>query len=94
MPCLLALLGFFAPRLVLVILWLTGYSGPAFKTTLWPLLGFFLMPFTTLAYAYGMNSNGSISGLYLVLVVVGVLLDLGTIGGGGRQARRRRAGRA
>jgi hypothetical protein len=91
MPCLLALIGFFFPRLVMVVLWLSGYMGRAFQTALWPLLGFFFAPFTTLAYAIGMNSNGGhIDGIYVILLIVAVLLDIGVIGGGGRQARMRR----
>ena len=35
-----------------------------------PLLGFFFMPYTTLAYAWAQNSNGSVDGFYLVAVVV------------------------
>ena len=62
------------------------YIGRAYDTTLWPLLGFFFMPYTTLAYAFGKNANGSIEGLYLVLVIVAVLFDFGSIGGGGRQS--------
>ena len=89
MPCLIAIFGFFFPRIVMVILWLTGYMGQAFQTAIWPLLGFFFAPFTTLAYAWGMNTNGSITGFYLVVVVLGALLDLGVIGGGGDQARKR-----
>jgi hypothetical protein len=39
------------------------------------------MPLTTLAYAFAVNSNGSVTGFYQVLVVVAVLVDLGLIGG-------------
>ena len=42
------------------------------------------MPLTTLAYAFAMNSNGSVDGMYLVLVVVTVLLDLGLVGAGSK----------
>jgi multisubunit Na+/H+ antiporter MnhG subunit len=92
MPCFVALIGFFFPRLAMLGLWLfTDYMSRAFQTALWPLLGFIFLPFTTLAYAFGVNSNGgSISGIYLVLVVFGVLLDLGVLSGGGQEARRRR----
>jgi hypothetical protein len=82
MPCLIALAGLFFPRLVLAILFLfTGYLGAAYQTVLWPVLGFILMPFTTLAYAVAMNSMGGMSGGGVVLVVIGVLLDLGSSGG-------------
>jgi hypothetical protein len=89
MPCLLAMIGFFFPRVALVILWLTGYTSNAFQTTLWPFLGFLFMPFTTLAYAYAMNTNGSVTGFYLFLVIVGVMMDVGVLGGGGHARRRR-----
>lgn len=89
MPCLFAGLAFFFPRLIILILAIfTTWIGSAYSTWLWPVLGFFLMPYTTLAYALAMNSNnGSVSGMYLVLVIVAVLFDLGAWGGGGRQSR-------
>ena len=34
MPCLLALIGFFCPRIVLIILWLSGYLDKAYATAL------------------------------------------------------------
>lgn len=82
MPCLIALAGLFFPRLVLVILFLfTGYLHAAYQTVLWPILGFLFMPFTTLAYAVAMNAMGGMGGGGVVLVVIGVLLDLGSSGG-------------
>ena len=93
MPCLLGALALLLPRFVLVLVWLFGggWLGRAYQTVLWPLLGFFFMPLTTLAYAFAMNSNGSVSGFYMVLVVLAVLIDLGMIGGG--EASRRKAKR-
>lgn len=91
MPCLLAILAAFFPRLVIVLLALfTDYLGRAYDTFIWPLLGFFFLPFTTLAYAWAINANGSVSGLYLIIVVIAVLLDLGSYGGGGHTYRSRR----
>jgi hypothetical protein len=37
-----------------------------------------------LPYAFAINSNGSVDGMYLVLVVVTVLLDLGLVGAGSK----------
>ena len=85
----LGLIGFFFPRIVLIILWFYDYTPRAFQTTLWPVLGFIFMPFTTLAYAYAVNTNGSVTGGYLALVIFAALLDLGTIGGGGRRVKRK-----
>ena len=46
------LLGFFTPRIVLMILWLfTNYLTRAYETYVWPTLGFVFLPATTLAYA-------------------------------------------
>lgn len=91
MGCLLAVVALAFPRVVLALVFLfSDFLGRAYETTLWPVLGFFFMPFTTLAYAAAMNWNdGTVSGLYLVMVVIAVLMDLGSIGGGGHRARRR-----
>ncbi len=88
--CILILLSAFAPRLVLFLLWLfnPGYLSSPFSTWILPLVGFLFMPFTTLAYAFAWNQNGgSVGGIWIVLVVVAVLLDLGVIGGGARSMK-------
>jgi hypothetical protein len=56
---------------------------------LWPLLGFFFLPLTMLAYAWAVNTNGTVTGIYLVVVIVAVLVDLGIVGGGARSGRQR-----
>ncbi|MCY2954591.1 MAG: hypothetical protein NTU53_21895 [Planctomycetota bacterium] len=94
MPCLLGCLALVTPRIVLALVWLFGggYLGRAYHSVIWPLLGFVFLPLTTLAYAFAMNANhGSVSGIYLVIVVIAVLVDLGLTGGG--EAGRRRHGR-
>lgn len=88
MPCLVALLALLAPRLVIILLAIfSSYLASAYQTVVWPILGFFFMPFTTLAYAWAINSNGSVAGFYLVVVVLAVLVDLGSLGGGASQHR-------
>ena len=92
MGCILLLLSAFAPRLVLVLLWLFGgnYLSAPFSTWILPLLGFFFLPFTTLAYAFAWNQNGGdVGGVWIVLIVIAVLMDLGHIGGSARSMRRR-----
>lgn len=88
MPCLVALLAYFAPRfaIVLVVL-LSDYLGTAYRTSLVPFLGFLFLPVTTLAYAWAIHSHGSVEGLALVVVLLALLLDLGIIG---RTASKRR----
>ena len=89
MPCILALIAAFFPRLVIIALFLfSDYLGRAYSTVLWPILGFLFAPFTTLAYAFGKNSNGSIDGWYLVIVIVAILMDLGSFGGSASSGRK------
>src|SRR4051812_26126776 len=91
MPCLVVLLAFFFPRVVLVLLWLLNqpYLSAAFQNWIWPVLGFFFLPYTTLAYAWAWHaSGGNISGAPLVVVIIAVLVDLGALGGGARARRR------
>ena len=99
MGCLGVLLSFGAPRFVILVLWLgTDYLTRAFHSGWWPLLGFFFLPTTTIAYAIAQNAfstaAGGVSAGGIVLIVLGVAIDLGLLGGGGRglgkRAERRR----
>ncbi len=91
MPCLLGCLALGFPRLVILILVIfSDWIGDAYDTTIWPLLGFFFLPFTTLAYALAIHQAGEVTGLWLVLVVIAVLADLGSFGGGGAGWRKRK----
>jgi hypothetical protein len=82
MPFLIGCMALSAPRLALAIVFVfSNYLGRAYQSALWPLLGFFFMPLTTLAYAWAINRHGSVDGLYLIAVVLAVLIDLGIIGG-------------
>jgi len=91
MGCLLVLAAVLAPRLAMFFIWLlTNWFGRAYETTLWPVLGFLFAPYTTLAYMVGvLNGGGTISGGWLVLLIVAVLADLGVFGSGSHTARRR-----
>jgi hypothetical protein len=80
-PCLVGCLALFMPRIAIVLVVIfSDYIGRAYATVIWPLLGFFFLPLTTLAYAWAMNENGSVSGLYLVVLILAVLIDLGLLG--------------
>ena len=88
MPCFIALLALIVPRVAIVLVVLfSDYLGRAYATVIWPLLGFVFMPLTTLAYAYAVNTNNTVTGFYLVTVVVAVLIDLGSLGGGSKGYR-------
>jgi hypothetical protein len=90
MPFLIGCLALSAPRFaILLVVFFSNYIGRAYQTTLWPFVGFLLMPLTTLAYAWAINSHGSVEGLYLVVVVIAVLIDLGLVGGSASRRYRR-----
>ena len=89
MPCFVGCLALSMPRLAIVLVVIfSDFIGRAYDTMVWPLLGFFFMPLTTLAYAWAINSRGSVDGMHLVVMVLAVLIDLGIIGGSSRARRR------
>lgn len=89
MPFLVGCLALGTPRFAIILVWIfSDYIGRAYETTLWPVLGFFFMPLTTLSYAFAINDNGSVEGMYLVLVVVTVLMDLGLVGASSKSRKR------
>ena len=89
MGCLLVVLGLATPRFVIVILWIfTDYMSRAFETFWWPLLGFFFLPTTTIAYAIAQNTLQGDLAKVLVLVL-GVFIDVGIIGRGRGALRAR-----
>jgi hypothetical protein len=89
MPCFVGCLALSAPRLAIVLVVLfSDYIGRAFESNLWALLGFLFLPSTTLAYAWAINSRGSVEGVHLAVVVIAALLDLGLIGGSASRRRR------
>ena len=97
MGCIAVFAALFFPRIILVLVWLLGkgWLQESYQSVLWPVLGFFLMPLTTLAYALAWHmGEGAIQGPGIVLLVIAVLVDLGLLGGGTRmQARSGSTGR-
>ena len=88
MCCVLILLAFFTPRIVLFVLLLfTDYLSRAFDGFVLPFIGFLFLPATTLAYAIALNEFGGVNGLGLIVVLIGLAVDIGLIGGGARQRR-------
>ena len=85
MCCLLVAVAFVGPRFALFLLFLfTEYLTRAFDTFVIPFLGFLFLPWTTLAYAVAQNSFGGLHDFGLLLVILGVLADIGVFGGGAR----------
>lgn len=61
------------------MLWLfTNLLSRAFESWLLPLLGFFLLPWTTLAYAVLWSSSNRVQGFEWFIVVLAFLFDLGS----------------
>lgn len=90
MGCLLVLLALVTPRVVMAILWLfTDYLSQAFGSFFWPFIGFFFLPTTTMAYAVSVNAFDGVKGWGLVVLILGVMVDFGLLGGGGRTIGRR-----
>jgi len=90
MPCLLALVVLAFPRIILVLMWLfSNMLDRAYHGLIIPLLGFIFLPITTIVYAWMVTSNLPMQGFNLLILVVAVLLDAGSHGGGMRHYRRR-----
>jgi hypothetical protein len=82
MPCLLLVLFLAFPRIALVLLFLfSNYLQRAYHGLLLPLVGFLFLPLTTLAYAWMANTGRPTTGVNLIILVVAVVIDLGSLGG-------------
>jgi hypothetical protein len=60
----------------------------AFDNIILPILGFLFLPWTTLAYV--LVFQGGLSALDWILIIVAVLVDLGSYGGGYRNREKMR----
>ena len=90
--CLVAGLAFLGPRIVLVFMWLfTTYLNRPYPVFIVPVLGFFFLPWTTIAYAWAVDNRYGLSGWGLLWVIVALLVDVSTYGGGASSRRRYRA---
>lgn len=89
MPLIIGCLALGMPRVVLVLVYLfTNLLQTSYTTILWPILGVIFAPLTTLAYAFAVQqSGGHVSGIWLALVIVAVLLDLGLLRSGSSKKR-------
>ena len=86
MPCLLALLAVISPRLALFALWLFSHLlERSYDSWIVPVLGFFLLPWTTLAYAWMQDSGRGVQGLEWFLIGLAFLADLSSHAGSSRR---------
>ena len=83
MPCFLAVLALFIPRVVIVLAWFfSNWFDAAFDSLLWPVLGFVFLPTTLLWYSVVVNVfDGVWSIVPVVGIVVALLIDLSPAAG-------------
>jgi len=92
MGCFMILFALISPRLALIFVWLfSDILSRSFDSWLLPFLGFFLLPWTTLAYAgmWDYGPGGRVEGFEWFLVGLAFVIDLGSYGGGDRARRAR-----
>jgi hypothetical protein len=88
LPCLLALLIVLFPRIAIVLLYLfTNFFQGVFTSVILPVIGFILLPLTLLAYTWMVKIHQPTDTMFLVIMFIAVILDLGLIGGGARRRR-------
>ena len=87
MGCFLALLALISPRLVLFLLWIfDDVIGRAIDSSIVSVLGFFLLPWTTLSYVafWDWGSGRHVTGFEWFFVILAFLVDLGSYFNGNR----------
>jgi hypothetical protein len=90
--CFAALLALISPRLALFFIFVfSDLLSRVFDSWFIPLLGFFLLPWTTLAYAVMWDvGTHRVTGFEWFIVILAFLADLGAYAGGGRSRTRER----
>jgi hypothetical protein len=99
MCCLLAVMGTLGPRVAFIIWWIadTAFFHRVFDTAFWPIIGVVFAPWTTLFYTIAWWGGTADGGLYFwgyVLVVIGILFDIASHGGGAWRSRKKVPGYA
>ena len=86
MPCFAALLAFISPRLAIIFVAIfSDLLTRAFDSWVLPFIGFFILPWTTLAYAVMWDiGTREVTGFEWFVVGLAFLLDLGSYFGGNR----------
>jgi hypothetical protein len=87
--CFVVLFALISPRLALFVIWLfSDLLSRAYDEWVIPLLGFFLLPWTTLAFAVMWSFDDGVAGFDWFVVVLAFLVDVGVFRGGERHRRR------
>ena len=79
MPCLAVLLAFISPRLAIIVVAIfSDILSRAYDSWFLPLIGFFILPWTTLAYAVMWDvGTREVTGFEWFVVVLAFVIDLG-----------------
>jgi hypothetical protein len=89
MGCLVVLLAFLSPRLALFAIFLfSDLLSRAFDSWFVPFLGFFLLPWATLAYAVMWSSSDRVYGFEWFIVILAFAIDMGSYARSGRLRSR------
>lgn len=90
--CLVVLASFISPRLGIFVLWaFTDRMNIAFDSFWWALIGFILLPWTTVAWALVYAPERGVTGFGWVIVVFAFIVDLSTHAGSSQARRERNA---
>ena len=91
MGCFVLLFALISPRLAILFTWIfSDVLERAYDDWWLPFLGFFLLPWTTLAYAWmWMSGTNQVAGFEWFIVAVAFLADLSALFGGSRSAMSR-----
>lgn len=94
MCCLFSALALLGPRAAILVWYLIEPVrwNATFDTILWPILGFVFLPWTTLMFM--LVAPLGVDGLDWLWLGIGLLVDIGTYGGGGYTNRDRFTGSA
>ena len=87
MGCFVLLFALISPRLAIIATWLfSDVMERAYDAWLVPVIGFFILPWTTLAWAWMYDSGPGlrVDGFEWIIVGVAVLADLASLFGGAR----------
>jgi hypothetical protein len=90
MPCLVALFALISPRLALFFVWILSDWLDAYDSWVVPVIGFFLLPWATLAYAamWALGTGHVVHGFEWFIVILAFVVDLGSYAGGDRARSR------
>jgi hypothetical protein len=89
MGCIVVLVALISPRFALFLTWLfTDRLAIAWNSWFLPVIGFFLLPWTTLMYTFAYEPRDGVTGIGWFFVAFAFLVDIGAMGTARRSRRR------